>query len=299
MKAYDTTPLTESAPTAFEHGGPNASPEGLDETVEKRPFGSPDKDYHADEEAARIEKDPREGYVPGTIGEALFKKLPIQAMAGDKAMATPPPRPLTVREELRVSQATPAPAGSLPNFAGPPRSTGRTWTSDPRWSVGLTDVQKAAAMALMEADTRGGKPDMEAARNALGAMLNRSAKTGETIGRHVSRAIYQPTIEANQWARLNRITRSPEFTELTQLAQARLNGTVKDWVKGATHFLAHESVMLKLSGGVRPDPYNPGQFVGNSRKYYSWPKWTGFDAKSGSYRGVVFRDKSHAFLIRD
>ena len=130
-------------------------------------------------------------------------------------------------------------------------------------------------------------------------MLNRAAKTGESLGQHVSRAIYQPTIEPAQWARLNRIIRLPEFAELAQLARDRFDGKVKDWVKGATHFLAHESVMLKLSGGVRPDPYNPGQYVGNSRKYFSWPKWTGFDAKTGSYRGVVFRDKSHAFLIRD
>lgn len=312
LSAYDGSSIAEGSPSEYSNGGPAVSPEGLD--VQPKPI-----DYHADEEAARVEKpvdDGREGYKPGTIGDATRKGAtpeqveeiagkharnsynPMAEAPGGKVTTVGKPRALSLREEQRISTAAPAPGG-LPNFSGPPRQVGKTWTSDPRWRVGLTDTQKAAAMALMEADTRGGKPDLEAARNALGAMLNRAAKTGVKLGEHVSRAIYQPTIEPAQWARLNRIIRLPEFAQLTALAEARVKGTVGDWVKGATHFLAHESVMMKLSGGVRPDPYNPGQYVGNSRKYYSWPKWTGFDAKTGSYRGVVFRDKSHAFLTVD
>lgn len=148
--------------------------------------------------------------------------------------------------------------------------TNETWK-------GLTATQKAAAMALMEAD----KADIDDARNALGAMINRAGKSGEDLGAHVSRSIYQPTIEPAQEGRLNRILQSPQFAELTAWADRRVKGEEADPVAGATHFLAPERTMLAL------ESQNPS-------KYRSWRQWTGFDGRE--YRGVTMRDKSHAFL---
>lgn len=145
-------------------------------------------------------------------------------------------------------------------------------------------------MALMEAD--GGRFDD--ARNALGAMINRAAKSGEDLGAHVSRRIYQPTIEPAQQRRLGRLMASPSFSQLTDWAQRRSQGLEPDPVGGATHFLAHPNVMLRLSGGVRPN--GRGGYVGNSRKYHSWPGWTGFDPRTGTYRNQTTTDRSHAFL---
>lgn len=165
------------------------------------------------------------------------------------------------------------------------------WTaSDPRWQS-LNAYQKAAAMSLMEADGR----NKDDARNALGAMVNRAKMYGTDLGDHVSRSIYQPTIEASQQARLHGILQDKAFPELTGWAERRWGGQEPDPVSGATHFLAHPNVMLKLSGGVRPD--GRGSYVGNSTKYRSWPRWTGYNPETNQYRGQVHTDKSHAFLI--
>lgn len=139
-------------------------------------------------------------------------------------------------------------------------------------------------MALLEAD--GARlPD---AKNVLGAIVNRAQKEGVDIGQHVSGAIYQPTIEPAQQARLARIIATPEFQQLDALAQRRLAGQEADWVQGATHFLAPEKTMLAL------EAQNPA-------KYRNWgpngQNWTGYDPATGSYKGVVMRDASHAFLI--
>lgn len=145
-------------------------------------------------------------------------------------------------------------------------------------------------MALMEAD--GARVDD--ARNALGAMINRAAKTGEDLAAHVSRRIYQPTIEPAQQSRLGRVLSNPAHAELTTWAQRRAQGLEPDPVKGATHFLAHPQVMERLSGGVRPD--GRGGYVGNSRKYHSWPQWTGYNPSTREYRNQTTTDRSHAFL---
>jgi hypothetical protein len=159
----------------------------------------------------------------------------------------------------------------------------RTWTSsDPRWAA-LNPYQRAAAMALMEAD----KMDPDAARNALAAMVNRSKKEGVDLGEHVSGSVYQPTIEPAQQARLDRIMQSPAYADLTGWAERRYNGQEADPVNGATHFLAPESTMLAL------ERQNPA-------KYRNWgprgANWTGYDPQTGQYKGVVMRDASHAFL---
>lgn len=148
--------------------------------------------------------------------------------------------------------------------------------SDPTWAK-LSPFQKAAAMALMEADGM----DPQAARNALGAMVNRAAKNGEDIGAHVSQKIYQPTIEPAQQQRLSKIINTKAFDDLTAWAARRAAGEEADPVQGATHFLASEKTMLALESR-------------EPQKYKSWRKWTGFDGNE--YKGVITRDGSHAFL---
>lgn len=138
-------------------------------------------------------------------------------------------------------------------------------------------------MALLEADQVGGKVDVESARNALGAMINRAARDGVDIGQHVSGKIYQPTIEPAQFARLSRVVGSPEHQQLMALYDGRVSGKEPDWVQGATHFLAPERTMLALEAG-------------NPSKYRSWRQWTKYDDATGEYAGVTLRDRSHAFL---
>ena len=159
-----------------------------------------------------------------------------------------------------------------------------TWTaSDPTWAR-LTDAQKAAVMSLMEAGTN----NVEDARHAAGAMVNRSSLSGVPLGKHVSGAIYQPTIEESQHSRLAKILSSPQFGDMTDWVSQRQAGQVPDPVNGATHFLAHPKVMLSL------ESQNPS-------KYKNWgprgANWTGYDPNTGQYSGQVFADKSHAFLI--
>lgn len=150
--------------------------------------------------------------------------------------------------------------------------------SDVRWQQ-LDPYQKAAAMALMEAD----RADPNDAKNALGAMINRAAKNGEDLGAHVSQKIYQPTIEPAQQQRLGSILGSAKFEQLTEWARRRASGQEADPVNGATHFLAHEPTMEALRAR------EPG-------KYRSWVQWTGYDANGGQYANVTHRDRSHAFL---
>jgi hypothetical protein len=160
------------------------------------------------------------------------------------------------------------------------------WTaSDKRWQA-LNAYEKAAAMALMEADRK----DPIAGMHALDAMINRSGKEGVDLGAHVSQPIYQPTIEPAQQARLDSILKDPGFPLLTQRAEDRVTGREPDFVNGATHFLAPESTMLSL------ERQNPS-------KYKNWgprgANWTGFDPNTGAYKNVVKRDASHAFLTPD
>jgi len=155
----------------------------------------------------------------------------------------------------------------------------KPWTStDPRWQA-LSPFQRAAAMALMEAD----RMDPDSARNVLGAMINRANAEKVQLGEHVSQPIYQPTIEPSQQSRLDRILQNPAFPQLTSWAERRAAGQESDPVGGATHFLAPEKTMLALTAR-------------EPQKYRSWPKWTGYDASTGEYKNVVMRDNSHAFL---
>jgi uncharacterized protein YcbK (DUF882 family) len=151
--------------------------------------------------------------------------------------------------------------------------------TDQRWKS-LNQFEKAALMSLMEAG--GGKNSV----NALGAMINRAAKEGEDLGAHVSGKIYQPTWEASQRARMDRLLNSPEFPQLVEWAKRRIAGEEPDPVNGATHFLVHEKTMLALEAR-------------NPRKYRSWRKWTKFDPKTGQYGNVMLRDETHAFNAPD
>jgi hypothetical protein len=165
----------------------------------------------------------------------------------------------------------------------------RGWTQEQVWQQ-LNPYQRAAAMALLEADGR----DPVAARNVLGAIINRSEKTGDPLGEHVSKPIYQPTIEASQFQRLPSILQTPQFQELTGLAEQRATGKAGDWVNGATHFLASEKTMLDLHR-QNPDKYHNWGPLPNSRGIPG-QNWTGFDPAKGDYKGVIMRDASHAFL---
>lgn len=158
----------------------------------------------------------------------------------------------------------------------------KTWTtSNPRW-LSLNGYERAAVMALMEAE----KANPDDAKNVLGAIVNRATMEKQDLAQHTSRPIYQPAIERSQEARLDRLLKHPEFRPLTAWAERRAQGQEADPVNGATHFLAPEKTMLSLEAR-------------EPQKYKSWRKWTNFDPESSAYRGVIMRDKSHAFLAPD
>lgn len=168
----------------------------------------------------------------------------------------------------------------MPDFTGP-RPEG-FWGRDSSWQQ-LSSYQKAAAMSLLEADSKQGRINFMDARNAMGAMINRADKEGQDLGDHVSRKIYQPTIEPAQYSRLAAIVQMPQFKALTDLAEQRATGKVGDWVDGATHFLAKPKTMLELEAR-------------EPEKYKSWRRWTGYDDATGTYKNEVMADDSHVFL---
>lgn len=167
------------------------------------------------------------------------------------------------------------------------------WGNDPTW-LNLTGPQRAAAMALLEAEVGSGGINVNDARNALGAIINRAQEENQPLEEHVSRRIYQPIIEDNQRSRLEKIINSPEFNDLTNLAEQRISGEVPDWVGGADHYLAPPNTMLDLYN-KDPDKYhNWGPFK-NSRGVPG-KNWTGFNPETGQYENFVLADDSHHFL---
>ncbi len=156
------------------------------------------------------------------------------------------------------------------------------WGQDPVWQS-LSGPQRAAAMALLEAETGPNGININDAHNALGAIINRSEKENQPLEQHISRSIYQPIIEDSQRQRLNQVLSSPEFNMLSQIATERSAGRIPDWVGGADHYLAPPSTMLALEA---KEP----------NKYRSWRDWTGFDPNTGQYKNVVLSDNSHQFL---
>lgn len=165
--------------------------------------------------------------------------------------------------------------------------------NDPLW-LSLSGPQRAAAMALLEARVGQGGIDVNDARNALGAIINRAQKEGQPLGSHVSKSIYQPIIEDDQRSRLQDIVNSPEFNNLTNLAQKRVSGEIPDWVKGADHYLAPPQIMIDLYN-KDPDKYhNWGPFP--NTKGTPGENWTNYDPETGQYKNVVFSDNSHHFL---
>lgn len=219
---------------------------------------------------------------------------------------TPPPPELNTNRKLSiplVKQTLNIPERSQTGVQGSSklwktltsgRARGRIkgWTRYHRGFNSLNQFEKAATIALMEAD--GGR--YEDAKNAAGAMVNRAGKLGEDLGKHVSRQIYQPTIEPAQMRRFNSIVASPNHSKLVTWIQNRVNGLEPDNVKGATHFLAHPRTMLTL---YRKNPnkyHNWGPFKNSKGK--PGLNWTGYNPKTGTYRGQVFLDRSHAFLKR-
>lgn len=156
------------------------------------------------------------------------------------------------------------------------------WGNDPTWQ-NLNGPQRAAAMALLEADVGKNGINANDAQNALGAIINRSEKENQPLDEHVSRTIYQPIIEDSQRQRLNQIVNSPEFGVLSRVAADRVAGKIPDWVNGADHYLAPPNTMLALEA---KEP----------NKYKSWREWTGYDPNTGQYKNVVLSDNSHQFL---
>lgn len=213
----------------------------------------------------------------------LYDKKP--KTAGSRPVTSPP-----MKLGAPADQPLPTSIGTLPNYSSSIREAVRranapnlnhrgTWTStDPRWAA-LTSVQKAAVMALMEADGM----RFDHAKNAAAAMVNRSMKDNQELGRHVSARIYQPTFEPSQHKRLGSILASPKFKEMEQWITRYQAGQEDDPTNGATHFLAHPRVMLALEAR-------------EPNKYRSWRSWTGFDQRLGTYRNQTITDGSHAFL---
>lgn len=156
------------------------------------------------------------------------------------------------------------------------------WGNNALWQS-LSGPQRAAAMALLEANVGNQGINVSNARNALGAIINRAESEGQSLSDHVSRSIYQPIIEDNQLRRLPQILQSPEFQQLTNLAEQRASGKVADWTGGADHYLAHPDVMLALEA---KEP----------KKYRSWRNWTQFNPETNEYDNVVLKDDSHHFL---
>jgi hypothetical protein len=197
-------------------------------------------------------------------------------------MVMPRPRP-PMPDPQQTAAVAPQAASQAPQATGERRTLSpQGWAArDPRWQA-LSDDQRAAAMAIMEADT--GKNAAVDRRNVLAAIHNRAEREGETVGSSVSRRIYQPVIERSQQARLDRILASPEFGELTALSKQYGSGQ-EPRPHTATHFLAPERTMLALEAR-------------EPQKYRSWRQWTGFNPETG-YSGVQLRDSSHAFLTPD
>lgn len=230
----------------------------------------------------------RDKYVGGTVVDEYDRQI-IDGKARDVLeklgwkQAAAPGSARAAQEEPGLS---PGSAGSdLTGVltSGKAKAPAAGWAKSNETWASLNPFEKAAAMSLMEADGK----DPNDARNALNAMINRAAKNGEDLGAHVSQKIYQPTIEQSQESRLESIVKSPQFRDMAAYAQARAAGKEADTVNGATHFLAHEQTMERLTDR------EPG-------KYRSWPGWSGYDRGGGKYTNPdgseVVRDKSHAFL---
>ncbi len=252
------------------------------ETLSRVVEGNPDrKDLELSKGQSLIDLAKLEPETKAKLKKAYGEQVDAVAARTKIKGATTAAQFKAIADELQAK----TPGADLTSVLTSGKSKGRAtgWTAkDPTWAK-LSPFQKAAAMSLMEAD----RMDPVSAKNALGAMINRAAKTGEDLGAHVSQKIYQPTIEPAQQARLGRILNSPQFQQLTTWAEARAQGLEPDPVNGATHFLASEATMLAL------EKSDPG-------KYKNWgprgANWTGFDETKGEYKGVITRDKSHAFL---
>lgn len=263
--------------------------------------------------AAGLAKDPI-STIGSMIGGAALAQLlatPVGARsvtawgrAYEAALALPSPgnlnrldaatRALYLATEAEKRAETPrrATGGSVldPMKKKPVPKAPPTWTTtNPVWNA-LNPYQKAAAMALMEAD----KGNLQDARNALGAMINRAARSKQDLGSHVSQRIYQPSIEPTQQARLSGILKNPAFQQLTGWAERRAQGYEPDPVNGATHFLAPEKTMLALQQ-KNPDKYhNWGPFKNTAGR--PGKNWSRYNPQTGQYENVVTRDESHAFV---
>lgn len=205
---------------------------------------------------------------------------PLEALTGASATRwadTPPPGSL--RASLRGPMNTyMARAAAVANSSQEAEMSG-SWTKTNKTWLSLDRHQRAAAMALLEAD--GANPAH--AQNALATMVNRAQKAGADLGELVGSRAYQPSFEPSQEARLDSILKHPAFPGLTSWAQRYDAGDEDDPTGGATHYLVRPGVMLALEAK-------------QPRKYRSWRGWTGYDPATGTYRNETMVDGSHHFL---
>lgn len=155
-------------------------------------------------------------------------------------------------------------------------------------------------MGMMERDG----DDFDAGLNTMHANANRAKKLGwdtDSVlnfkGKGAGYGWFQPLDEPRQLARVKSLIQHPHFSRYVSEAEKLVRGEAEDRVGGATHYLSHPRKMVELSGGVYRAP--DGTVRTNSRKYSSWPTWTGYDPDTGQYRNQTFADKSHAFLDPD
>jgi len=290
-----TTTLSPTAPPLPGSVAPAVPSSSFDPNVPVGPY----KDVPVTIDSGDAAPAPAPAPAPATVGEAPAEpEQPPIRLASAEAPTTLPARTNAVRNNITQAMLSPETAypGARSDYVPPQRNAAaplpageraarapQGWTASNETWAALDDDQKAAAMALMEANT--GKNQMGDAGNVLAAIHNRADKEKQTVGSHVSQRIYQPTIEPAQEQRLAGIISSPQFAALTALSKQYGSGEVERPHK-ATHFLAPEKTMLDLEAG-------------NPSKYHAWRGWTGFDANSGQYKGVELRDSSHAFLSPD
>lgn len=174
------------------------------------------------------------------------------------------------------------------------------WRGETIWTS-LDDDQKWAAMSLLEV----GKDKPDQARNVAHAIFNRANLRNEAVGKHIETnktkggyGWYQPLYEPNQLKALPGILESQNFQNMVDYVKQVRQGGIDDPTGGATRYLVPGKTMEKLSNGVSYSEKDGG-YRGNSKKYHSWPGWTGYNPKTQEYKNNTLTDGVHSFVVPD